>query len=99
MLTIEDWCIVPFHHDPYTAPEMTRVQLYGKVFDHESPLLNDGLYCTTSYIIGKKGRKVVTFSRSEYTLGEVNVEYEKEFEDAEHRLLQTLKEIVEPKEK
>ena len=51
--------------------------VYGALFGqaHNHPRFKNGANIRTSYIIGRRGDRVVSFSGTEYYLGEPNPEY------------------------
>ncbi len=88
---LENWALC-YQGDQYTAPELRKPILSGNVFNH--PLATtrhpDGKFIVTSTIIGKRGRKVITKSGTEYLLGKVNPDYEKQFPNARQRVFRNI---------
>ena len=91
MPRLENWSVVPQTYDPYKAPEQWIPCLEGCAYAHCK--FKDSQLITTSRIVGKRGDKVITFSDSEYELGDVNPTYEKFYPNAKERLLKSLKEV------
>lgn len=87
MTILNKWAVVS-KGDPYQAPELCTDHLTGEVASH--PRFKDGKEITTSRIIGQRNGNVVTRSGTEYALGEVHPNYEKQFPNARHRLLTSL---------
>jgi hypothetical protein len=87
MCKLEKWAFVS---DIYAAPELGRFMFQGRVYDH--PRFEDGHPVTTSYISGFKDGVFTTASGSEYILGEVDPEYEKEFPNAFERIVKKAQE-------
>ena len=90
MKRLENWCLVSIN-SPYDAPETIDLVLQGEVFNH--PRFADGTQVHLSRIVGFKNEVIKTYSGSEYTLGNVNEEYEKKFPNAKARLFETLSEV------
>jgi hypothetical protein len=86
-MKLENWSIVQEELNPYQPPEMHRQCLHGKVYHH--PDHADGTEITTSVIVDAHNRIVTTRSGSEYILGEVDPEYEKQYPNAKQRLFKT----------
>ena len=86
MIRIENWAFI-YRGDlgPHIAPEDMRQCVIGKIGKTTDII--------TSAIIGKRGINIVT-QNSEYELGEVDPEYEKDYPDAKRRFLNSAKEIV-----
>jgi hypothetical protein len=88
-MRIENWSIVCSDYiDPYKAPEMYSSRICGEVYGNGN--FDDGTVVTTSKIISVRGDIVITHSGSEYELGEVDAEYEKQFPNARERLFNSL---------
>ena len=82
MLKIEDWAILG-HPLGITVPKLN-----GKVYGHTKFV--EGESIITSAIIGKRNGRVVTKSGSEYILGKVNLDYEREYPGALERVMESL---------
>ena len=90
---LENWS-VGFIGDQYTAPELRVSILQGNVYNHPNPARHpDGKSISTSPIIGKRNRKIVTKSGTEYHLGKVDPNYEKLFPGARARVFKNLPKI------
>lgn len=85
---MENWGIIEYDPDPYTAPELRCRCLVG---DRIGPG-DDSKIVKTSRIIGKSGSFVET-NNTLYDLGEPDAEYEKLYPNAKARLFATLSEI------
>lgn len=85
-LRLENWSIGIGGDDIYLAPELQPKYLHGLVYGH--PKFNDGEEINTSSIvrIDKDREMVLTYSGSEYVLGDIDPEYEKQFPDAKNTL-------------
>lgn len=83
---LENWGLVI--RDPYSAPEMAVFSLIGNVYGDEKR--EPGKQVVTSYLVGKVGELVRTYSGSLYKLGEVSPEYEALFPNARERLFKSL---------
>lgn len=91
VIVIEDWSIGSPNSDPYTAPEMLRLCLSGRVFNH--PRFFDGHRITTSAIVGKNtDGHIVTASGNVYCLGNPSKDYEAAYPGARDRFLSSVKE-------
>ncbi len=88
MPALKNWALVE-NRDPFQAPEMWEIRLYGQVFDH--PGFEDGLEVTTSKptAYDASTEEFITTSGSRYTLaaGDVNPDYEAAFPGARQRLI------------
>lgn len=73
MAKIEEWSVKPDTSDPYIAPELAPVCLYGKCYDH--PRQPDGKCVLTSPIVAVDGRRVTTKSGTVYELGRIDPKY------------------------
>jgi len=82
---IDNWSIAYSRITPYEAPELRMACVQGKL--NERGIL-------TSYIVGKTKDGNILTRNSEYSLGEVDPLYEKEFPDAYSRLMNSLQEAV-----
>lgn len=89
MKTLANWSI-HYTGDEYTAPELRQPFLHGQ----REKDVEAGTFCNTTPIVGKIDGKVVTRSRSQYTLLEVAPAYEAMFPDAFNRLMNSLNEII-----
>lgn len=91
-IKLSAWSIIstPPKDNPYTPPELWSLRLHGFVYGHLR--FKDGSEITTSRIMGKRGNTVVTYSGSEYELGDVDPAYEKLYPDAYNRLFKVLSE-------
>ena len=87
MARLENWSITG--RDPYLAPELQEACLYGTVYGHLR--LKDGNTVVTSSIVKSEGEIIITHSGSQYELGKVDPEYEKEFPNARERLFESLR--------
>lgn len=65
--------------------------LIGEVSNH--PGFEDGTVIMTSTPVGKRNGNVVTYSGSEYTLGQARSDYEAIYPEAASRLLHSLPEM------
>lgn len=74
---IENWSLES-ESDFYKAPELKRMQICGKVYNH--PDANDGKTIKTSFVKSVKG-KIVHTRNSVYQLGEVDPNYKKWVEE------------------
>jgi hypothetical protein len=90
LILIDRWGIIG-SNDPYRAPELQQFSLRGDVYNH--PNFFDGESARTSYIVGRRGQCVVTYSGSKYILGHPDEAYEKRFPNARERVLKNLNEI------
>jgi len=88
---IENWSTCTRKRTPYESPEIHGMGLHGNIYGH--PLHDDGKIVTTSRIVGKRSGLVVTKSGSEYELGKIDAEYDKQFPNALNRLMETLPEV------
>jgi len=86
---LEKWAMIMA--DPFQAPEIATAVLNGLVYGH--PRHHDGKRVSTSRVKGKRDGRVVTFSGSEYILGEVAPNYEKAFPGARERLMKSLPKV------
>lgn len=87
-MRLENWFII-HRSSPYTAPELCEACLCGNVYDDLRR--EDGHHIITNSIIGKTiDNEIVTKSGSRYTLGEVSIDYVKNYPDAFNRLLDSL---------
>ena len=77
---LEDWDVVS-NGDPYMAPEQSRIQLRGIVFDRNDEYFKDGDNLLTSVVELVDGKKVITVSGSVYILGKVSEKYEQWMKD------------------
>lgn len=92
MPTLQQWGVSSRVIDPYKAPEQGVLCLVGRVYGHEA--IPDGVSITSTGIVGRHDDKVCTKSGSEYTLGDVDPEYEALYPNARERLFSTLPEIA-----
>ena len=90
-IRIEDWAIVCRRIGLYCSPEQSSKHLCGKVQNH--PACPSGKSITTSAIIGRRGKFVVTKSGSLYDLGNMRSEFAAQFPDATERLFDMIPEI------
>lgn len=74
MYRLEQWKIIT-SDDGYTAPELQRKTLAGRVFDN--PNFEDGTKIFTSRPVKVEGKIVTTMSGSQYLLGELDPKYAK----------------------
>jgi len=86
-MKLENWSIVP-KPDPYKPPEFWKQYINGDVYDH--PYRPDGQNITTSQIVGMTKTVFKTRSGSEYEIGTVSEEYERQFPDARNRAYKAL---------
>ena len=94
MARIENWSFVyDPSMSPYTAPEQMKFCLKGNVYGH--PIKKDGRYVLTSYIddFDLETNEIITASGTRYTLGKVDIEYEKAYPNARKRIMKRIKEI------
>lgn len=90
MTRLENWAIVS-DADPYTPPEGVNYYLIGAVYGHTKPRHYDGKEIRTSRIVSVTADGlIVTKSGSQYQLGQVDPQYEKEFPDAQARVLKAI---------
>lgn len=86
---LENWCVTPLAMDPYTPPECQAHGLAGNVYG--SSRFDDGDSITTSEIHSLRldGDNVIVSSRSgsQYLLGQVDPEYERQFPNAHKRVI------------
>lgn len=88
-MILKNWSVVNPNPDPYKAPELQKGCLHGEVYGH--PRFEDGHRITTSSIVGLDGDYILTYSGSEYELGDVDSEYEKIYPDVRERLFKSLR--------
>jgi hypothetical protein len=90
MISIDNWILTSTDTNPYLAPELIKMCLYGIVSNH--PKHKDGTYVTTSHIVGYDYLydAVITVSGSRYKLGEPNPGYEAQFPNAKQRFIDSL---------
>jgi len=74
MVKLEDWSVTAIG-GPYTAPELWREALYGKVYGH--PKFNNGDKVRTSPIKKVDGRMITTASGTVYKIGKISPIYRK----------------------
>lgn len=72
MYKLEDWELICYEVDGYTAPELVRRRLRGKVYNN--PKYEDGHSIYTSHIVEVIGNIVHT-KNSVYELGKPSPEY------------------------
>ena len=76
---LENWSI---QGDKYTATEIIRLRLVGKVYNHpKADRHYDGKEIITSYIKEVHGTTVITSSGTTYVLGEIDSNYKQWLED------------------
>ena len=75
MIKINDWSTTSLDNNPYLAPELKRINLQGKVYNH--PRFDDGSKVTTSSIIKVEGRIIHTKSDSIYKLRSIDKNFRK----------------------
>ena len=88
MIRIDQWCVVEAPDSDFIAPELRKRCLHGVVTGH--PNIDDGSIVTSTPIKGLSGSFIKTYSGSIYELGDVSEEYEKQFPDAEMKLINSL---------
>ena len=89
-MKLENWAIVMRETNPFKDPGQIKLQLTGNVYDH--PRFDDGTNVITSSIETiNEDDKIITYSGSEYELGKVCEDYEKQFPNAYERLIKVLK--------
>jgi hypothetical protein len=91
---LEQWCVTPLTTSPYTPPECQAHGLAGTVYGHPSRDFFDGDSITTSEVVSVKvnGDDVIATTRSgsQYLLGTVAPEYERQYPNARERLIKSL---------
>lgn len=75
MPRLENWSVVPGSSDPYMAPELQSICLFGEVYGHPNPRHHDGKIVRTSRVMDVSGKVVKTYSGSVYELGVVSPDY------------------------
>lgn len=93
-VTLDNWSLVyrdPI--DPYTAPELVRPCLSGKVSGDTR--FKDGEVITTGTLVWRRGDVIAT-KRTLYRLGTVDPGYEAAFPNARERLLAAITETQSP---
>ena len=88
MPKLESWSVIAGEVSPYTAPELIRPKLHGKVYGH--PRFTDGDEVTTSPFLRAEGEVIITASGTRYELGEVDPQYEKTYPNARERVFKTI---------
>jgi hypothetical protein len=91
-IMIENWKMGPDTRDPYKAPEVRPMVLYGHILNH--PLQGDIPNGRTTPIVAidLKNRKVTTKSRV-YTLGKIDPAYKEwALKNSTHKTVELLKE-------
>ena len=86
-IRLENWALLS-DADGFKAPELVLYRFRGKVYNH--PRFNDGSGIVTTAIESYKNGIFVTASGSEYTLGEVNPEYEALYPGALERIIKSI---------
>ena len=90
---LENWSVCSAG-DEYTPPELMSPRLQGNVYGH--PNFNrhyDGKHIVTSTPIGQRNSKVITRSGTEYTLGKVDPEFEKQYPNSRERVFNSLPKV------
>lgn len=77
---LEEWAIIENNDNPYLAPELRKIRLYGKVYGRLD--FEDGTFVRTSSIqeLDLKNKKAKT-KNTEYILGELSKDYLKWLQD------------------
>jgi hypothetical protein len=70
MIKLHSWSTIASASNPYRAPETICLCLKGKAYGH--PSFEDGAAIKTSRVVSIVGRKITTYSGSEYILGTID---------------------------
>jgi hypothetical protein len=90
---LENWSVC-YYGDEYTPPELSVALLQGSVFNHPNPNRHpDGKHVVTSRPIGQRNGKIVTRSGTEYDLGAVDPEFEKQYPNSRERVFKNLPQV------
>lgn len=76
MPILKNWSIIRDNDNPFLAPELRKVRLYGNIYNDEKGRFNDGTPISTSSIQKLDIENNVAQTRNTtYQLGKISVDY------------------------